>query len=95
VIAAAFSDDLVVGMVFGFLLGLLFAPALRSWVSWREWLRASREADRAAREADLMAEMLELMDGDRATPAAEERDAASVAPRVHGRPLRGSWRTER
>jgi hypothetical protein len=71
VIAAALSGDLVVGFVLGLLLGLLVGPLLRSWLSWREWTDASREAD-------LMADVLDRMDVGRwAEP--DERDAADVS----------------
>jgi len=31
--------------LFGFLVGLAVAPALRAWVLWRQWKTASREAE--------------------------------------------------
>jgi hypothetical protein len=45
VLAAGLSDDLVVGLVLGFVLGALLGPLIRSWLSWREWQSADREAD--------------------------------------------------
>jgi hypothetical protein len=38
------SADLLVGLVLGLCIGLLVAPAFRSWQSRREWIEASREA---------------------------------------------------
>lgn len=38
------SGDLLVGLVLGLCLGLLVAPAFRSWQLYREWQDASREA---------------------------------------------------
>jgi hypothetical protein len=32
------------GLVIGILVGLLLGPALRSWLAWREYVEASREA---------------------------------------------------
>jgi hypothetical protein len=94
VIAGGFSDELVIGLVLGFLVGLLAGPALRSWLSWREWLHVSRETDRSAREADLIAEMLELMDVDDGTsPRAQQgQDAGS---RRHGRTQQDRWQPQR
>ena len=42
--AVAGSADLLVGMVLGLCVGLLVAPAFRSWQSRREWIDASRDA---------------------------------------------------
>jgi hypothetical protein len=38
------SADLLVGLVLGLCIGLLVAPAFRSWQVYREWQEASREA---------------------------------------------------
>jgi hypothetical protein len=35
---------MVMGMVVGFVLGLLVGPILRSWLIWRQYVEASREA---------------------------------------------------
>jgi hypothetical protein len=89
------SDDLVIGLVLGLLLGLLAGPALRSWLTWREWLSASRDSDRASREADLMTGLLERMDAEhRSSPrsGSPERGAAS---RVHGSTFRDRWQPQR
>lgn len=34
----------LLGLVVGILVGLLVGPALRSWLAWREYVEASREA---------------------------------------------------
>lgn len=57
-VAAAFSSDLLVGLVLGSFVGLLLGPLLRLWLSWREWVSASREAD-------LVGDVLERMEAGR------------------------------
>jgi hypothetical protein len=54
-VAAAFSGDLLIGLILGLFLGLLVGPLVRSWLSWREWVSASREAD-------LLGDVLDRMD---------------------------------
>jgi hypothetical protein len=44
-IVGATDGQFVTGLVIGVFLGLLVGPILRSWLAWREWVRASREAD--------------------------------------------------
>ena len=39
----------VSGLAVGMFLGLFVGPRLRSWLGWREWVDASREADLADR----------------------------------------------
>ncbi|HEX6330466.1 MAG TPA: hypothetical protein VF129_04145 [Actinomycetota bacterium] len=51
------SEELVIGGAFGFVLGLLAGPLLRSWLSWRE-------AEAASREADLVRDVLDRMEDD-------------------------------
>jgi hypothetical protein len=34
----------LVGLLLGFVLGLLVGPMIRSWLAWREYTDASREA---------------------------------------------------
>jgi hypothetical protein len=46
-IIAASNGQFVAGLVIGVFLGLLVGPVLRSWLAWREWVEASREADLA------------------------------------------------
>lgn len=36
---------MVIGLVLGIVIGILVGPVLRSWLSWREYVEASREAD--------------------------------------------------
>jgi hypothetical protein len=36
--------QLLVGLLIGLVLGLLVGPVLRSWLAWREYREASREA---------------------------------------------------
>ena len=43
------SGNLIVGLVLGLCIGLLGGPAFRSWLSFREWTEASREAKLADR----------------------------------------------
>ena len=74
-LAAAFPDDLVVGLVLGFLLGLVAGPLMRSWLVWREWSSASREADlNASHEAELIADVLDRMEADGWPPAEDTSD---------------------
>lgn len=85
----------MIGLVLGFLIGLLAAPALRSWASWREWVDASREADRAARESDLFTEMLELMDAEHRSSLRSDPRDHGAASRVHGSTSRDRWQPQR
>jgi uncharacterized protein YneF (UPF0154 family) len=36
--------QMLVGLLIGLVLGLLVGPVLRSWLAWREYTEASREA---------------------------------------------------
>lgn len=53
-VAALFSADLFVGLGLGLVLGLLIGPVVRSWLIWREWVSASREANLVADVLDRM-----------------------------------------
>lgn len=53
-IAALLSPDLFVGLGFGLILGLLIGPVVRSWLIWREWVSASREANLVSDVLDRM-----------------------------------------
>jgi hypothetical protein len=53
-VSALFSADLFVGLGFGLVLGLLIGPVVRSWLIWREWVSASREANLVADVLDRM-----------------------------------------
>lgn len=46
------------GLMIGLLAGLLLGPIFRYWLAWREWARASREADLEAVLADRILERL-------------------------------------
>lgn len=35
---------MIVGLVLGIVIGLLLGPLVRSWLAWREYVDASREA---------------------------------------------------
>lgn len=64
-VIAAHVADFVSGLILGTLLGLLLAPRVWSWLAWREWRDASREADRERR---LNEELLERMEADPLEP---------------------------
>jgi hypothetical protein len=53
-VAASLSPDLFVGLGFGLILGLLIGPVVRSWLIWREWVSASREANLVSDVLDRM-----------------------------------------
>jgi hypothetical protein len=53
-VASLLSPDLFVGLGFGLVLGLLIGPVVRSWLIWREWVSASREANLVADVLDRM-----------------------------------------
>ena len=53
-VAALLSPDLFVGLGFGLALGLLIGPVVRSWLIWREWVSASKEANLVADVLDRM-----------------------------------------
>ena len=53
-VAALLTPDLFVGLGFGLVLGLLIGPVVRSWLIWREWVSASREANLVADVLDRM-----------------------------------------
>lgn len=56
-IGVALSADLLTGLALGLCVGMLVSPLLRAWLTWREWLEASHEAD-------LMGDVLRRMDAD-------------------------------
>jgi hypothetical protein len=77
------SDGFLVGLLIGGGLGLLAGPAIRSWLAFREWEHASREADLADR-------LLERMEAD----AARFEEAADPVPDPD-RPRAGTaWRPQ-
>ena len=83
------SADLVVGLVLGLCIGLLVAPAFRSWQSYREWVEASREA----RLTDRLLRKLE----DDAQGVQPPDPAGAVAHAGHGSEprTRAAWPTSR
>ncbi|MGH2591334.1 MAG: hypothetical protein ACRDGW_11140 [Actinomycetota bacterium] len=63
VVAVAFSEDLLIGLILGSFLGFLVGPLIRAWLSWREWVSASRAAELGrSREADVFAELVDRID---------------------------------
>jgi len=71
-VAALLTPDLFVGLGFGLVLGLLIGPVVRSWLIWREYTSASREAN-------LVADVLDRMDvapSPRSEPDERATDAA-------------------
>jgi hypothetical protein len=45
---------MLVGLLLGIVIGLLIGPLLRSWLAWREYVEASREAELHERLLGLM-----------------------------------------
>jgi hypothetical protein len=73
IIAATTGGPFLAGLAIGVFLGLLVGPLLRSWVAWREWVQASREADLADRFLTRMEQDEETREG---APAQPGRPAA-------------------
>jgi hypothetical protein len=74
-VTSAGLDGFLVGLLVGGGFGLLTGPATRSWLAYREWERASREADLADR-------LLERMEADAhrfEEPTDRDRTAAETA----------------
>jgi hypothetical protein len=71
-VAALLTPDLFVGLGFGLVLGLLIGPVVRSWLIWREWVSASREANLVADVLDRM----EVAPSPQAEPDEKATDAA-------------------
>jgi hypothetical protein len=44
-IVSAADGQFLAGLIIGVFVGLLLGPLLRSWLAWREWVDASKEAD--------------------------------------------------
>jgi hypothetical protein len=79
-IVGATDGQFVAGLVIGVFLGLLLGPILRSWLAWKEWAEASREADLTERFLALWEEG-DARSGDR--PAENQGPAAEPpAPSV-------------
>jgi uncharacterized protein YneF (UPF0154 family) len=60
----------VLGILIGIVIGLAVGPSIRSWISWREYVEASREAR-------LHEEILRLMSGSTADRASGDRSRQS------------------
>lgn len=88
-VAALFSADLFVGLGLGLVLGLLIGPVVRSWLIWREWVSASREANLVAEVLDRMevAPWPRLEPGKKAPEekASDGKAAAAVRQGTHRR----------
>lgn len=54
---------MIVGLLLGIVIGLLIGPLVRSWLAWREYVDASREASLTD---DVIRFMSEPIDHDRA-----------------------------
>jgi hypothetical protein len=76
-LAALLSSDLLVGLGLGLFLGLLVSPVIRSWLTWREWVSASREADLVADVLDRM----EVAPWPHPEPEGEAKDVIRQGPR--------------
>lgn len=65
VVAVAFSGNLLIGLILGLFLGLLVGPLIRAWLSWQEWVSASRAADLGtSRDADVFRDLVNRFDVD-------------------------------
>jgi hypothetical protein len=81
------TGDLVVGLLIGLVVGVFAGPALRSWLTLREWAAASRQAqlsDRLLNRLRLDArESLDPADGDgRPAPTRTEEGRRTSAWRT-------------
>ncbi len=76
------SGDFVVGLLVGCCVGFLVGPAFRSWQSYREWSKASREVLLADR-------LLERMEID------ADLDARTAPANGHDEVPRPAWQTLR
>jgi hypothetical protein len=83
------SGDLVVGLLLGLVIGLLVGPAFRSWLIFREWTDASREA----KLADRLVTRLEA-DAEEDAPSVPEDDVATRTP-SRTEPRAPAWPTSR
>jgi hypothetical protein len=83
------SGNLLVGLLLGLVIGLLVGPAVRSWLIFREWSDASREA----KLADRLVTRLEADAEEDASPVRND----VIAPRTPSRtePRTAAWPTPR
>jgi hypothetical protein len=86
------SGNFIVGLLLGLCIGLLVAPAFRSWVTFREWTDASREA----KLADRLLTKLETEAEEDAAPSSHTT-ATPDGPRTPSRtePRTPAWPTSR
>ena len=83
--AVSGSADLLVGLVLGLCIGLLVAPAFRSWQSRREWIEAS--------EAHLTERLLQKLEVDGTTSPPDDEPPVTGA---RSEPRQGApWPTPR
>jgi hypothetical protein len=75
------SGNLFVGLLLGVCIGLLVGPAFRSWLVFREWTEASREAKLADR---LLTKLESDADAD-TTPARATEDGSGTPSRTEPR----------
>jgi hypothetical protein len=68
--------DFVVGLIVGACLGFLIGPALRSWLSYREWAEASRQ-ERLVDQLVTRMESDVKRDGEEAPPDPDETSRRS------------------
>jgi hypothetical protein len=54
---------MLIGLLIGIVIGLVIGPVLRSWLTWREYVEASREAQLHERVLRLMSETPSPSDG--------------------------------
>jgi hypothetical protein len=88
--AGSGSGDLVVGLVLGLVIGLLVGPAFRSWLIFREWADASREA----KLADRLVTRLEA-DAEEHGPSVTMEDDAPPRTSSRTEPRTPAWPTPR
>ena len=84
------SGNFVVGLVLGLCVGLLVGPAFRSWLTFREWSDASREATLA----DRLVTRLEADAEEDTPPVSSEDDGAPGTP-SRTEPRTAAWPTPR
>jgi hypothetical protein len=83
------SGNFLVGLLLGLCIGLLAGPAFRSWLVFREWSEASREA----KLADRLVTRIET-DADADTGPAITTDEGSRTP-SRTEPRTPAWPTSR
>jgi hypothetical protein len=83
------SGNFVVGLLLGLCIGLLVGPAFRSWLIFREWSDASREAKLADR---LVTRIESDADGD-VVPSSTTEDGSRTPSRTEART--STWPTPR